>query len=133
MYGGRVVERAESNALFRAPRHPYTLGLLGSFPPLHGPRHHMSGIPGSPPDLGHPPDGCRFNPRCGYVMDRCRTQLPPLAAPPGPRETKRLVACWLQDPASTDPVPDELARPQRAPGGAERARTAQTTVTEETA
>jgi peptide/nickel transport system ATP-binding protein len=123
MYGGRVVERAESNALFRAPRHPYTLGLLGSFPPLHGPRRHMSGIPGSPPDLGHPPDGCRFNPRCGYVMDQCRTQLPPLAPP---RDPSRLVACWLQDPASTVPVPAELAR-------TEAATAAQTKVTEETA
>jgi peptide/nickel transport system ATP-binding protein len=83
----------------------------------------MSGIPGSPPDLGHPPDGCRFNPRCGYVMDQCRTQLPPLAPP---RDPSRLVACWLQDPASTEPVPAELARTVAATA-------AQTQVTEETA
>jgi peptide/nickel transport system ATP-binding protein len=111
MYGGRVVERAESNQLFRAPRHPYTLGLLGSFPPLHGARVPMTGIPGSPPDLSNPPDGCRFNPRCGYVMDRCRTDLPPLAAPRDGGD--RLVACWLQDPVSTTPVPAELAEEAR--------------------
>jgi peptide/nickel transport system ATP-binding protein len=57
MYAGRLVERAPANALFRAPRHPYTLGLLSSFPPLHGPRTAMTGIPGSPPDLRALPSG----------------------------------------------------------------------------
>ena len=53
MYAGRLVERAAADELFRAPRHPYTLGLLNSFPALHGPRRYMTGIPGSPPDLRH--------------------------------------------------------------------------------
>ena len=78
MYAGRLVERAGATALFRAPRHPYSLGLLSSFPALHGPRRHLTGIPGSPPDLRLLPAGCVFHPRCSYVMDRCRTDSPPL-------------------------------------------------------
>jgi peptide/nickel transport system ATP-binding protein len=104
MYAGRLVEQAPARALYRAPRHPYTLGLLGSFPSLHGPRRKMTGIPGSPPDLRDPPSGCAFHPRCRYAMDVCATDLPaaiPLA--PG----NRSAACWLQ--AGRDPVPPELS------------------------
>ena len=82
MYAGRLVERADANAIFRAPRHPYSLGLLSSFPALHGPRLAMEGIPGSPPDLRNMPSGCPFHPRCGYAFDRCRTD-PAAAAGPG--------------------------------------------------
>ena len=78
MYAGRLVERARAAALFRAPRHPYSLGLLSSFPAMHGPRRHMTGIPGSPPDLRALPAGCVFHPRCPFVQDRCRTDVPPL-------------------------------------------------------
>jgi peptide/nickel transport system ATP-binding protein len=107
MYAGRLVERAEAAALFRAPRHPYSLGLLSSFPPLHGPRRPMTGIPGSPPDLRNLPAGCAFHPRCSYVMDRCRTDLPPLLElTEGPG---RQAACWLQDGSA--PAPAELALP----------------------
>ncbi|HTQ89370.1 MAG TPA: ABC transporter ATP-binding protein [Streptosporangiaceae bacterium] len=114
MYGGRIVERAPATALFRAPRHPYTAGLLGSFPSLHGPRVHMTGIAGSPPDLHTLPAGCSFHPRCGYAMDRCRTELPPLrpVTRPGAAEA-RVAACWLQDGSA--PPPAELARPEPAP------------------
>jgi peptide/nickel transport system ATP-binding protein len=109
MYAGRIVEQASAGELFRAPRHPYTLGLLGSFPALHGPRVHMTGIPGSPPDLRNPPGGCPFHPRCPYVMDRCRRENPPLL-PPGrtTSDSNRTVACWLQDSAAPAPVPAEL-------------------------
>ena len=99
MYGGRIVERAPALELFRSPRHPYTLGLLGSFPPLHGPRVPMTGIPGSPPDLRHPPGGCSFHPRCPYAMDRCRTDIPVLDALGG-----RTVACWLHSPGVSVPA-----------------------------
>ncbi len=109
MYAGRIVERANAVELFRAPRHPYTLGLLGSFPALHGPRVHMTGIPGSPPDLRQPPTGCPFHPRCPYVMDRCSRETPPLLPPARSGAGRRTVACWLQDPATTVPVPAELA------------------------
>jgi peptide/nickel transport system ATP-binding protein len=110
MYAGRLVERAEATALFRAPRHPYSLGLLRSFPGLHGPRQHLTGIPGSPPDLRRLPAGCVFHPRCSYAMDRCRTDAPALLPPAG--EDGRLAACWLQQGAA--PAPAELAVP--APG-----------------
>ncbi|MBV9449188.1 MAG: ABC transporter ATP-binding protein [Streptosporangiaceae bacterium] len=109
MYAGRVVEQASAGDLFRSPRHPYTLGLLGSFPALHGPRVHMTGIPGSPPDLRQPPAGCPFHPRCPYVMDRCSRETPPLMPPARSGAGRRTVACWLQDPATTEPVPAELA------------------------
>jgi peptide/nickel transport system ATP-binding protein len=112
MYAGRLVERAGAAALFRAPRHPYTLGLLSSFPPLHGPRRHLTGIPGSPPDLRQLPAGCVFHPRCPYVMDRCRTDSPPLMRLAGGRG--RLAACWLHD--GTVAAPAELAVPE--PGAA---------------
>jgi peptide/nickel transport system ATP-binding protein len=108
MYAGRVVERAEARALFRSPRHPYTLGLLSSFPGLHGPRRRMTGIPGSPPDLRELPSGCVFHPRCGFVLDRCATAAPPLAPPPGGRG--RVAACWLHDGAQA--VPEPLAKPE---------------------
>jgi peptide/nickel transport system ATP-binding protein len=106
MYAGRLVERASATALFRAPRHPYTLGLLGSFPPLHGPRSPMTGIPGSPPDLRLLPSGCVFHPRCRFAFDRCVTDSPPLeAVGPG-----RLAACWKTH--GDVPVPPELALPE---------------------
>jgi peptide/nickel transport system ATP-binding protein len=105
MYAGRVVERAGATALFRAPRHPYSLGLLTSFPPLHGARQQMTGIPGSPPDLTRLPAGCVFHPRCPYVMERCRTDEPPLLRLN--EAGGRVAACWLQD--GTVQVPAELA------------------------
>jgi peptide/nickel transport system ATP-binding protein len=104
MYAGRLIERAPAQALYRSPRHPYTLGLLGSFPALHGPRRRMAGIPGSPPDLRNPPPGCAFHPRCRFAMDVCRTDVPvPISLVPG----NRSAACWLQDGRVS--VPPELA------------------------
>jgi peptide/nickel transport system ATP-binding protein len=108
MYAGRLVEQAPATALFRAPRHPYTLGLLSSFPPLHGPRAPMTGIPGSPPDLRALPSGCVFHPRCRFAFDRCAVDTPPLAVATG---ADRFAACWLQH---TDTIPAELAAPEPA-------------------
>jgi peptide/nickel transport system ATP-binding protein len=113
MYAGRIVERARATSLFRSPRHPYTLGLLSSFPPLHGAHRHMTGIPGSPPDLGALPSGCVFHPRCEYAMDRCRTQSPPLV--PLARQGGRLAACWLQEAGVS--TPPELAQADPGFGG----------------
>jgi peptide/nickel transport system ATP-binding protein len=107
MYAGRLVERADAAAIFRAPRHPYSLGLLSSFPALHGPRVALEGIPGSPPDLRNMPSGCTFHPRCGYVFGRCRSDSPPLLDLDG---GTRAAACWLQDGHTA--VPAELARPE---------------------
>jgi peptide/nickel transport system ATP-binding protein len=110
MYAGRLVEQAPASELFRAPRHPYTLGLLSSFPPLHGPRAPMTGIPGSPPDLRMLPPGCVFHPRCRFAFDRCASDDPPLVVVGG--RSDRLAACWLQHGAL--PVPPELAVPEPA-------------------
>jgi peptide/nickel transport system ATP-binding protein len=112
MYAGRLLEQATAVELYRSPRHPYTLGLLRSFPPLHGARAPLTGIPGSPPDLRTPPPGCPFHPRCGYAMDVCRTEMP-AAFRPGPGGG-RSAACWLHDGAHD--VPAELATPEPGSG-----------------
>ena len=68
MYAGELVETAAAAELAANPRHPYTQGLLRSFPPLHGPLTRLTGIPGAPPDLANPPAGCRFHPRCPHCV-----------------------------------------------------------------
>jgi peptide/nickel transport system ATP-binding protein len=68
MYAGEIVETASAERLGAEPLHPYTQGLLKSFPPLKGPRTTLTGIAGSPPDLRDPPSGCRFHPRCPYCV-----------------------------------------------------------------
>jgi peptide/nickel transport system ATP-binding protein len=64
MYAGEIVELARASELYDNAKHPYTIGLMRSFPPLTGPLERLMGIPGSPPDLAAPPEGCRFHPRC---------------------------------------------------------------------
>jgi len=71
MYAGRLLETGSARDIMRDPAHPYTRGLLNSFPSLHGPRRDLAGIPGSPPDLRDPPKGCPFEPRCGYAVPAC--------------------------------------------------------------
>ncbi len=78
MYAGQVVETGPTRTIFDAPSHPYSKGLLGAFPSIRGERVELKGIPGSPPDLGNPPSGCRFNPRCPVVEEQCRHVEPPL-------------------------------------------------------
>ena len=68
MYAGEIVETASADRLAANPQHPYTQGLMRSFPPLRGPRVPLTGIPGSPPDLRDPPTGCRFHPRCPHCV-----------------------------------------------------------------
>src|SRR5689334_17322806 len=68
MYAGEIVETAPAARLGKSPQHPYTQGLLQSFPPLRGPLTRLTGIPGSPPDLREPPTGCRFHPRCPHCV-----------------------------------------------------------------
>jgi peptide/nickel transport system ATP-binding protein len=83
MYAGRVVEKGEKNALLYAPRHPYTLGLLASIPPIEGERlHRLPSIGGMPPSLLNLPAGCAFSPRCSFVEQRCLTAKPPLLGTP---------------------------------------------------
>ncbi len=90
MYAGKVVEEAPVNSLFDSPYHPYTIGLLDSTPRLDKHGYKMQGIKGMVPDLRNLPSGCRFNPRCRRVMDRCSVSEPPLSDIGG-----RKVACWL--------------------------------------
>ncbi|PSK63968.1 putative D,D-dipeptide transport ATP-binding protein DdpD [Micromonospora sp. MH33] len=102
MYGGRIVEEAPAAQLYRRALHPYTEGLLHSFPALRGPRRELTGIPGSPPDLRAMPEGCAFHPRCPKAFDPCDKKVPALG-PPGDDDPGRAVACWLH-PAAT-PLP----------------------------
>ena len=76
MYAGEIVERAPARELFEYPMHPYTLGLMNSFPSISGAKHKLAGIPGSPPDLVAPPTGCRFHPRCPKAMPICSKTVP---------------------------------------------------------
>ncbi len=78
MYAGRIVEIGPTRPLFAKPQHPYTRGLLESFPSVHGPKVPLRGIPGAPPDLADLPSGCRFRPRCPDVMPRCAEIEPAL-------------------------------------------------------
>jgi oligopeptide/dipeptide ABC transporter ATP-binding protein len=71
MYAGRLLEIATAAEIHHEAAHPYTMGLLNSFPSLHGPRRELAGIPGSPPDLLHPAPGCPFLPRCGFSRPAC--------------------------------------------------------------
>ncbi len=76
MYAGRVVEETSVKELFANPKHPYTQGLLNAVPTKHTPRGGLEGIAGLIPNLNHPPQGCRFHPRCAKVMDICKTTVP---------------------------------------------------------
>ncbi len=80
MYAGQIVESGTREQIHRRAAHPYTRGLLTSFPKLHGPRIKLSGIPGSPPDLRTTLTGCPFIPRCGFAADACATVDMALAA-----------------------------------------------------
>ncbi|HEX9031399.1 MAG TPA: ABC transporter ATP-binding protein [Streptosporangiaceae bacterium] len=93
MYGGKVMEQADRTAIFTTNHHPYTEGLLQSLPAYGGERERLRPIPGQPPSPITLPGGCPFHPRCSYVMDRCRTEVPPLAAVGNERD--HTSACWL--------------------------------------
>lgn len=78
MYAGQIVELGRTREVFDDPKHPYTRALMQSFPSIVGPREALLGIPGTPPDLTHPPAGCRFAPRCPMVEPRFRIGEPPM-------------------------------------------------------
>lgn len=100
MYAGHVVEEAPVKEVYADPRHPYTLGLLGSLPRLDEVREdRLTSIEGLPPDLIALPSGCPFEPRCVYAVDRCREVRPELE-PVGPRHR---IACWV-DVTTADPT-----------------------------
>jgi len=92
MYAGFVVEEAPVKEVYANPRHPYTLGLLGSLPRLDMIRaSKLTSIEGLPPDLIDLPPGCPFEARCVYAVEKCKTERPELA-PVGPRHR---IACWV--------------------------------------
>jgi peptide/nickel transport system ATP-binding protein len=92
MYAGHVMEIAGVETLFDDPLHPYTKGLLKSIPNIKlDDTEELYKMPGEPPNLTHPPSGCRFHPRCPYAMPICEKYEPELAeVSPG-----RMVKCWL--------------------------------------
>jgi peptide/nickel transport system ATP-binding protein len=93
MYAGKIVEYGSAEVLFNHPLHPYTIGLMNSFPSLTGQISRMGGIEGKPPNLLNPPEGCRFNPRCPQVMDICRKSYPSLEN----KGENHSVACFLHE------------------------------------
>jgi len=78
MYAGEIVERAPADALFEAPEHPYTVGLLASIPRLDRRTERLAAIEGVLPDMTAPPIGCRFADRCPFVLEECRAAPPPV-------------------------------------------------------
>jgi peptide/nickel transport system ATP-binding protein len=95
MYAGEIVEKAPARELFEQPLHPYTLGLMNSFPSISGERKKLTGIPGSPPDLVTPPAGCRFHPRCPQVMSICSQMAPLMKTVSAGNTATHTVACHL--------------------------------------
>jgi oligopeptide transport system ATP-binding protein len=94
MYAGRLIERGPVKTIYADPRHPYTLGLLGSLPRLDEPvREKLYSIQGEPPDLVDLPEGCPFATRCSYAGERCWHETPLLE----PIQPGHLVACWKKE------------------------------------
>jgi oligopeptide/dipeptide ABC transporter ATP-binding protein len=112
MYAGKVMERARRREVFYQHHHPYTEGLLSSLPAHGGTRERLTPIPGNPPSLLGQLDPCPFVPRCPYVFDKCRQEVPPLR--PVYPEEQHLSACWLDPDRArnrgsdtvSDPAPD---------------------------
>jgi peptide/nickel transport system ATP-binding protein/oligopeptide transport system ATP-binding protein len=95
MYAGRVVEQGTLDQLFYDPLHPYTWGLLGSITRVDSNRsERLPAIPGLPPSLLRPPNGCHFRPRCPFAFDKC-TEVPELIAR-APDAPDHLDRCWLE-------------------------------------
>jgi peptide/nickel transport system ATP-binding protein/oligopeptide transport system ATP-binding protein len=91
MYAGRIVEMGSTTEILQSPKHPYTIGLIGSIPRLGADQGELQPIPGTVPDLVDPPSGCRFHPRCSQAMARCAQERPPLL----PEAGGTRVACHL--------------------------------------
>lgn len=91
MYAGKIAEYASMKEIFKSPKHPYTQGLLGSFPSIVRTKERLQSIPGNPPDLIDPPPACRFNPRCRYAKKICTVEEPALLE----NSKGHLVACHM--------------------------------------
>jgi len=116
MYAGQLLEVGTSEEIKREPSHPYTRGLLTSFPSLRGPRRELAGIPGSPPDLRNPPSGCPFMPRCGYARSACAEVDMELAPVVGSADPWHVTACPFVGPETRPETrPETEAQPQTRP------------------
>jgi peptide/nickel transport system ATP-binding protein len=116
MYAGRIVEKAPTRTLFAETRHPYTEALLKSIPKLAQPSHtRLEAISGRPPDLVHPPPGCKFAPRCPYAQQKCLEDEPALVDPETPGHYFR---CHFPTgtPAGKDALERNLAAGENACG-----------------
>jgi peptide/nickel transport system ATP-binding protein len=91
MYGGRMAEISTSEKIIYDPKHPYTIGLINSFPLMSEQKKVLTGIEGNPVNLWEPPPGCYFAPRCDHCMDICNRENPPLIQV----ESDRQVSCHL--------------------------------------
>jgi len=122
MYAGRIMEEAATETIFQSPRHPYTQHLISSLPTI-GERRERVSLPGSPPNLANPPDGCRFHLRCPVAIDICKTIVPAMRVLPN----RHRVACHLVEgpteepqeaptPAKAEALPDDAATDVTEPG-----------------
>jgi oligopeptide/dipeptide ABC transporter ATP-binding protein len=109
MYAGRIVELAAADQFYEHPLHPYSQGLLGSFPTLSGPKRTLTGVPGYPPDMRRLADGCSFLPRCPRAFGPCGEAVPLLLAQAAPAVAGQHsspapeVACFLYQAGNASP------------------------------
>ena len=106
MYGGRVVEYADSETIMKNPRHPYTLGLRNAFPDITAESQELISIPGSPPELLEPDSGCRFAPRCPFAEEECWEETPE----PEPYGDGHVVECHRAD--EMEQLKEQAERPE---------------------
>ena len=104
MYAGRIAEIGPVREVVKPPKHPYSVGLMASIPPMDRRVERLAQIEGAMPRLSAIPRGCAFNPRCPKVFDRCRVERPELLD-----TGATLATCWLYDPASEKHVPEAAA------------------------
>jgi len=92
MYAGKIVEQGDTASMYQKPQHPYSKALIGAFPSLKGEKKKLKSIPGAPPRLILPPQGCRFEPRCDFAMEICKSEDPVTR-----EKNNHVVACHLID------------------------------------
>jgi len=119
MYAGRLLEAGTAAEISGEPAHPYTRGLLHSFPSLRGARRDLAGIPGSPPDPQNLPPGCAFLPRCGYGTERCTSIDMSLAPVASSADPGHVTACPFVLPG-TPPPAEPTSHPAAASAGADQ-------------
>ncbi len=122
MYAGRAAEKGPKHDIFYRPHHPYTKGLLESIPNSSAAEERLRPIGGQPPSMINLPSGCKFHPRCAYVMDRCLTEEPALREVGG--DLAHTSACWLPAAATgvggeSDELRQQAVRDGRAGAAAE--------------